>query len=581
MTEVETLAKAMRFAEASAAALREGDVVRAFELAIEARDATALENVASALGSIAEADRRSTCDRARAAAMRRHDKLAEGLAAEAAGDVDDAMALYEAAEAWGRAAKLHLARGEIAKAGRALEHQVRRDPADVPSRKSLARILLDIGRTDAALRTLSGLADDDEVRALRDRGHGALGLGDAVAAETKPVAEGEAKLLFGRYEVVREVASTPSSRVLEARDRLDPARARVALKIFTGTGHIGAGRDALARFRREVEVLAKIDAKPVLKPKALLDEGPTVVLPWLSGGNLDELLARGRPTAKRAAEIATRMLDALDAAHRRGIVHRDVKPANVLLDEAGGAYLADFGVAHLGDASATATAGVIGTLRYMAPEQRLGEPATPRSDLYAVGVILSELLGVSAEEAPPAIASLLGEMLAPDPAERIESAEAARARISAISWPDEPFATHVSIPPSLRPSAPPAAERFTAEGPRRRDLLLQRDELLIAEDDPRLPLALALAELTHPALPRVFGVERNALRVEVIEGSPEVALDDEGRGLVREALTALHRLGVAHGAVRACLRKTRRGFALAFPEARPDPSVESDLAALG
>src|SRR5262249_30673821 len=150
-------------------------------------------------------------------------------------------------------------------------------------------------------------------------------------------------------------------------------------------------------FRREVEVLSKIDAQTVLKPRALLDEGPTVVLPWLSGGNLDELLARGRPTARRAAEIATRVLEALDAAHRRGLVHRDVNPAHVLLDEAGGAYLADFGVAHLGDASATATAGVIGTIRFMAPEQRLGEPATPRSDLYAVGVILGDLLGVSAD----------------------------------------------------------------------------------------------------------------------------------------------------------------------------------------
>jgi serine/threonine-protein kinase len=259
-------------------------------------------------------------------------------------------------------------------------------------------------------------------------------------------------------------------------------------------------------------------------------------------------------------------------------VHRDVKPANVLLDEAGGAYLADFGVAHLGDASATATAGVIGTLRYMAPEQRLGEAATPRSDLYAVGVIFGELLGISPEDAPAPIGELLSALVAVDPNDRVESAEAARRRISAVSWPDETVARMASIPPSLRPSVPPLADRFVREGHLRKDALLVRDELLVAEDDPRIELALALAEVTHPALPRVFGVEGNALRVEVVEGSSDVKLDEEARRSIREALSELHHLGVAYGAVRSSLRATRRGVVLAFPEARPAPSVAEDLA---
>src|SRR5206468_5219088 len=135
-------------------------------------------------------------------------------------------------------------------------------------------------------------------------------------------------------------------------------------------------------------------------------------------------VARGPVAPDRAAEIVARVLQALEAAHRRGIVHRDVKPANVLLDEVGGAYLADFGVAHLGDASSTATAGLLGTLRYMSPEQKMGTPATDRADVYAAGLVLAEMLGAQIDRAPipadvPAeIATLLAELLAEDPARR-------------------------------------------------------------------------------------------------------------------------------------------------------------------
>ena len=108
----------------------------------------------------------------------------------------------------------------------------------------------------------------------------------------------------------------------------------------------------------------------------------------MSGGSLASLLAREAFAPSRAVEIACAVLTALGEAHRLGILHRDVKPSNVLFDAVGAPKLADFGAAHLGDLSSTVTAGAIGTISYMSPEQRLGRKASVASDLYSVGALL-------------------------------------------------------------------------------------------------------------------------------------------------------------------------------------------------
>ena len=255
--------------------------------------------------------------------------------------------------------------------------------------------------------------------------------------------------IFGRYDVLREAASSPSARVLECTDVVRGER--VAVKVFAAWDTQGAGRDALARFEREVRTMRVLDHPSIVPLRDYVPEGPAIVLAWMPGGTLERMLAAtGVLAPARAVEIASGVLAALGEAHRLGILHRDVKPANVLFDEAGGARLSDFGVAHLGDVSTTATAGVFGTLAYMSPEQREGRPATARSDVFAAGTLLREMLTgerPSPGEPPrlrPSDAhgeldtrhdDVVARLTAPDPAHRPGDAFEARAALLALPWP--------------------------------------------------------------------------------------------------------------------------------------------------
>ncbi|MEJ7728617.1 MAG: serine/threonine-protein kinase [Polyangiaceae bacterium] len=204
-------------------------------------------------------------------------------------------------------------------------------------------------------------------------------------------------LLFGRYRMTREVVTTPHARIAEAVDAITGER--VAVKIFASSSE-SAGRDALLRFEREARALAQLRHPNAVPLRAYLPEGPAMVIPWMPGGSLADMMRREPVAPARAMEIVSAVLDALGEAHRLGILHRDVKPSNVLFDDVGTPRLGDFGAAHLGDLSSTATAGAIGTFAYMSPEQRLGKPATVASDLYGAGAMLYELL--TGEAADPA-----------------------------------------------------------------------------------------------------------------------------------------------------------------------------------
>jgi serine/threonine-protein kinase len=152
------------------------------------------------------------------------------------------------------------------------------------------------------------------------------------------------------------------------------------------------------RFKREALAAARLSGEP--GAVTIFDVGewrerPFIVMEHLGGGSLEDRLRReGAQPPARALAWLEQAAVALDAAHRHGIVHRDVKPANLLLDERGDLRMADFGIASAaGFDSMTLTGTVLGTAGYLSPEQAAGERASPASDLYALAVVAYELLG--------------------------------------------------------------------------------------------------------------------------------------------------------------------------------------------
>src|SRR4051794_2497954 len=200
------------------------------------------------------------------------------------------------------------------------------------------------------------------------------------------------RLLAGRYRLGAVLGEGGMSIVYEARD--EHLRRTVALKILRP--HYTADPDFLARFDREARAAASLSHPNIV---AIHDSGADgdlhfIVMELVDGPSLaDVLLERRSVAADRAVAIAAQVAEGLAAAHRRGLVHRDVKPGNILLDRRGRALIGDFGIAQaFGSTSLTTTGTILGSLPYLSPEQAAGEEATPLSDIYSLGIVLFEML---------------------------------------------------------------------------------------------------------------------------------------------------------------------------------------------
>jgi serine/threonine protein kinase len=272
--------------------------------------------------------------------------------------------------------------------------------------------------------------------------------------------------LAGRYDLIRELGSGGMGAVWEAEDQL--LGRRVAVKVL-GSEDAKTSR-AVRRFRREARSAARLSGPHIATVYDVGEDAgsPYLVMELVDGETLaDRLTRKGRLDPHEAAWTAAAIADALEIAHREGVVHRDVKPANVMVTTSGEVKVMDFGIAAAvaerdGPTDATTSVdGVVGTPSYLSPEQARGEPVTPRSDVYALGAVLYEMLGGRppfvrstpvatalahvhddpqpieelVPDAPPQVAAACAAALAKDPADRPASGAAFAAALRGATIP--------------------------------------------------------------------------------------------------------------------------------------------------
>jgi len=282
-------------------------------------------------------------------------------------------------------------------------------------------------------------------------------------------------VLGGRYRLVELLGQGGMATIYRATD--SELGRDVAVKVLHP--EYGHDPDFVARFRQEAHAAASLSHPGIVGVYdfGTDDAGPYLVMELVDGEDLAALIRRNGPLPPRqAARLVAEVARALDAAHERGIVHRDVKPGNIMLTANGRVKVTDFGIARAwADARLTLPGTTLGSVHYFSPEQALGEPTTAASDIYSLGIVLFELL--------------TGRR----PWEGDSAASVAMARISA----SPPSASEVrpSVPPALdaidrKAMAPEAADRFASAGAMAEALEAFLEEGRVVGARPAVPVAV-------------------------------------------------------------------------------------------
>ncbi|MEU7579589.1 protein kinase [Streptomyces sp. NPDC041068] len=285
---------------------------------------------------------------------------------------------------------------------------------------------------------------------------------------------GGGRLIGGRYRLAERIGSGGMGTVWRAVDELVGRDVAVKEPRLPGDPHDAAHRRAYARLHREARAAAGVDhpAAVTIHDVVLEDGLPWIVMELVRGESLHEKLRRDALEPAETARIGLAVVGALAAAHTRGIVHRDVKPANVLIGSHGRVVLTDFGIAHIqGEESLTVSGEFVGSLEFIAPERMSGRGAGPESDLWSLGVLLyaavegwspfrrttleSTLAAVLSAEAPPPVragelAPLIQRLLSKAPELRPDAFEVATA-LEAVAEGrplPEPFGSEPAQDPS-------------------------------------------------------------------------------------------------------------------------------------
>jgi hypothetical protein len=403
------------------------------------------------------------------------------------------------------------------------------------------------------------------------------------------VLEGEPRRI-GRYEVLAELGRGAMGVVYRARDpRIDRV---VAIK--TLRPDLGLPADAFAdlekRFYQEATAAGRLSHPNIVAVHDVLAvEGvPYIVMECLEGRTLADLIAaEGRLDPARATRLFVQVCDALHYAHARGVVHRDIKPGNIVVTPGDVAKVTDFGIARVTGSTVTQTGAVLGTPAYMAPEQLRGQVPDGRSDLFAVGVSLYEALAGANPFQAEELAAVLYRVVHEAPAPLSEQHPGIPPRLAAAvqralaKVPAERPATAGELGQALAASVSLPVEGAVRRSPRRRlvPAALAMAALLLATTGGWATWSVWSWLSTEPPAP--LGAIRVTTNPEV-----EVLIDGEARGrsdggpLVLEAVPAGERvvtlrLGMREQSIRASVEQGQTAaVSFSFPDPAPSPAED-------